>query len=147
MRPLSMAVLALLAHGARSVQAQEVIPDVEYMTGRGGFADRIKGQLILTDTAVVFVTKQGSNVFTVPVSTIRDVTQNVSEDPGSTGRKLLLGVFANRREEYVYIGTETAETAEGIVFKAKKNTSLGIVNKIKLLVRRAGGTLTTTPAP
>lgn len=142
MRSYSMMVLAICALGARAAQAQEVIPDVEYMTGKGGFEDKIKGQLVLTDSAVTFVNKQGANVFTIPVSTIKDVTQNVSEDPGSTGRKLLLGVFANRREEYVYIGTETAETAEGIVFRTKKNTSLGIVNKIKFLVRRAGGTLT-----
>ena len=48
----------------------------------------------------------------------------LTTDPGSVGRKLLLGAFSSKREEFLYVNTESPERAEAIVFKChKKNSS------------------------
>ena len=82
---------------ARRVWAQEVFPDVEYIQGRTGFPEKIKGKLVIQETGLTFFTKHDSTVFTVPLATIKDVTNSLQTDPGSVGRKLMLGMFASKR--------------------------------------------------
>src|SRR2546422_7210048 len=114
------------------VWAQEVFPDVEYIQGRTGFPEKIKGKLVIRDSGLTFVTKNDSTVFTVPIATIKDVTNSLQTDPGSVGRKLMLGMFASKREEFLYLNTETADRAEAIVFKChKKNSSPEMMSKMK----------------
>jgi len=103
--------------------AQEVFQDVEYIQGRTGFPDKIKGKLVLTATELKFV-KNDSTLFTIPLETVKDVTNWLTTDPGGVGRKLLLGAFSSKREEFLYVNTESPERAEAIVFKChKKNSS------------------------
>ena len=96
--------------------AQEVFEDVEYIQGRTGFPNKIKGKLVLTATELKFV-KNDSTLFTIPLETVKDVTNWLTTDPGSVGRKLLLGAFSSKREEFLYVNTESPERAEAIVFK------------------------------
>src|SRR6266568_7667956 len=120
------------------VWAQEVFPDVEYIQGRTGFPEKIKGKLVIQETGLTFFTKHDSTVFTVPLATIKDVTNSLQTDPGSVGRKLMLGMFASKREEFLYLNTETSERAEAIVFKChKKNTSPDMMAKIKFQMTKA----------
>ncbi len=136
---LVAAVIAAAAGVVAPVQAwaQDVFPDVEYIQGRTGFSEKIKGRLVIHATDVAFM-KDDSTVFTVPVATIKDVTNSLQTDPGSVGRKLMLGVFSSRREEFLYLNTETAERAEAIVFKChKKNTSPDMMAKIKFQMTKA----------
>jgi hypothetical protein len=117
--------------------AQEVFPDVEYIQGRTGFAEKIKGKLAIGATGLEFV-KNDSTVFTIPLETIKDVTNSLQTDPGGVGRKILLGVFASKREEFLYVNTETPERAEAIVFKChKKNSSPDMMAKIKFQMAKA----------
>ncbi len=103
--------------------AQEVFQDVEYIQGRTGFPDKIKGKLVLTATELKFV-KNDSTLFTIPLETVKNVTNSLTTDPGGVGRKLLLGAFSSKREEFLYVNTESPERAEAIVFKChKKNSS------------------------
>jgi len=103
--------------------AQEVFQDVEYIQGRTGFPNKIKGKLVLTATELKFV-KNDSTLFTIPLETVKDVTNWLTTDPGGVGRKLLLGAFSSKREEFLYVNTESPERAEAIVFKChKKNSS------------------------
>ena len=119
------------------VWAQEVFPDVEYIQGRTGFPEKIKGKLVIQETGLTFFTKHDSTVFTVPLATIKDVTNSLQTDPGSVGRKLMLGMFASKREEFLYLNTETSERAEAIVFKChKKNSSPDMMAKIKFQIAR-----------
>src|SRR6266566_1106245 len=98
------------------VWAQEVFPDVEYIQGRTGFPE-----------------------------TIKDVTNSLQTDPGSVGRKLMLGMFASKREEFLYLNTETSERAEAIVFKChKKNSSPDMMAKIKFQIARLKPVATDT---
>ena len=117
--PLAAATIAAPAQA----WAQEVFEDVEYIQGRTGFPNKIKGKLVLTATELKFV-KNDSTLFTIPLETVKDVTNWLTTDPGGVGRKLLLGAFSSKREEFLYVNTESPERAEAIVFKChKKNSS------------------------
>jgi hypothetical protein len=124
---------------APAAVAQEGFPNIEYINGKAGFPEKIKGQLILTPTELSFTSKDGAAVFSIPLSEVKDVSNSVEENPGSTGRKLLLGIFANKKEEFVYITTETAAAAEALVFKTKNKMSPGIVAKIRFQVKKTAG--------
>jgi len=120
------------------VAAQDVFPDVEYIQGKGQFTEKIKGQLLVNDSGVTFSKKDGSAVFTIPMAEIKDATNSLQTDPGSVGRKLVLGVFSSKREEFVYVNTETPQRAEVVVFKChKKNTSPEMMAKIKFHMGKA----------
>ncbi len=137
---LGVAVLATAAAVALpvGVWARDVFPDVEYIQGRTGFSEKIKGKLVVNATGVEFRTKSDSVVFTVPIETIKDVSNSLQTDPGGVGRKLMFGVFASKREEFVYLNTETPERAEGIVFKChKKNSSPDLMAKIRFQMAKA----------
>ena len=101
MHPHSVLLLGFLLAPAIT-QAQDVFPDVEYISGKDGFPDKIKGELIVSDSAVVFARKTGETLFTIPIASLTQASNNTEENPGSTGRKLLLGIFANKKEEFVY---------------------------------------------
>lgn len=135
---LVIAVIAAAGVAAPvQVWAQDVFPDVEYIQGRTGFSEKIKGKLVIGATDVVFQ-KDDSTVFTIPIATIKDVTNSLQTDPGSVGRKLMLGVFASKREEFLYVNTETPDRAEAIVFKCrKKNTSPDMMAKIKFQMAKS----------
>ena len=112
-------VTPLLAAATIAAPAQawaQVFQDVEYIQGRTGFPDKIKGKLVLTATELKFV-KNDSTLFTIPLETVKNVTNSLTTDPGGAGRKLLLGAFSSQREEFLYVNTESPERAEAIVFK------------------------------
>ncbi len=135
---LSMLTMLCLAPVA-ALQAQEMFPDVEYVAGKDGFADKAKGTLILGTDELRFVNKDGNLIFAVPVASITEVTQDVQVRDASVGKKLLFGGLAgSRKQEFVQITAESATTAEGIVFKVKQGTSINVVAKIKFAVKRAG---------
>lgn len=136
-------VAALLTAASLAVPlalvAQDVFPDVEYTQGRTGFGDKIKGKLKISATGLEFV-RDDSTVFTVPLETVKDVSNSLQTDPGGVGRKILFGAFASKREEFLYVNTETADRAEAIVFKChKKNTSAEMMAKIKFYMSKLKG--------
>src|SRR6184192_4636846 len=63
---LVAAVLATAATVALPVRvwAQDVFPDVEYIQGRTGVPEKIKGKLVVNASGVEFRTKSDSVVFT-----------------------------------------------------------------------------------
>src|SRR5437867_13449093 len=95
--------------------ANEVFKDVEYISGRAGFDQKIKGDLELTSSEMIFKDKKGKVQFSIPVSIIKEAKNSVEVDPGSTGAKIMLGIFASKKEEFLYLKTETADAAEAIV--------------------------------
>jgi hypothetical protein len=133
-------VLAVLCLGtAAHLRAQEMFPDVEYIAGKDGFAEKAKGTLVLGAEELRFVNKDGNLIFAVPVASITEVTQDVQVRDASVGKKLLFGGLAgSRKQEFVQVTSESATTAEGIVFKVKQGTSVNVVAKIKFAVKRAG---------
>ena len=129
MRFIVVAV-GLLGIAPASGWAQTVYPDVEYVRGRESLPNKIKGQLIVSDSSVAFARKNGEEVISIPVGQIRDVSNSYQTDPGSFGRKLLFGIFASRNEEYLFLSAETPERAEVLIFKTKRNLSPEMVVKI-----------------
>jgi hypothetical protein len=139
-RQMFMSMLTMLCLApAAALHAQEMFPDAEYVAGKDGFADKAKGTLILGTEELRFVNKDGNLIFAIPVASITEVTQDVQVRDASVGKKLLFGGLAgSRKQEFVQITSESATTAEGIVFKVKQGTSVNVVAKIKFAVKRAG---------
>ena len=134
---LLMLTVLCLGTAAR-LHAQEMFPDVEYVAGKDGFADKAKGTLVLGPQELRFVNKDGNLIFAIPVASITEVTQDVQVRDASFGKKLLIGGLAgSRKQEFVQITSESATTAEGVVFKVKQGTSVNVVAKIKFAVKRA----------
>jgi hypothetical protein len=127
---LIVAAVGLLGITPASGWAQTVYQDVEYVRGRESLPDKIKGQLVINDSSIVFARKNGEEVISIPVDQIRAVSNSYQTDPGSFGRKLLFGIFASRNEEYLFLTAETPERAEVLIFKTKKNLSPEMVVKI-----------------
>jgi hypothetical protein len=143
MRPAAWLVAAgLLVAGVATAQESVetvVYRDTEYVSGKTGFGKKIKGQLVLQEQEVSFRDNDGNKVFGIPIKAVKEVSNSVETDPGSFGRKMALGVFASKREEFLTVKTESPEGAEAVVFKCKKKTSEGMTAKIQFLQKKAAG--------
>ena len=138
MKSLGAFLLLATALIASTAWAEDLFPDIQYVSGRAGFGEKIKGgSLTLTADELRFADKQGKVIFTVPLTEITEVSNSIEQNPGSTGAKLMLGVFASKKEEFVYVNTETSSAAEALVFKVKNKTSPAIVAKIKFQLKSA----------
>lgn len=129
--------IALVALSAGSQVNQDKYPDIEYTTGKAGFAQKIKGALVVDEKTVAFVDNKGAKVFEMPIATITSASQSREKEEGSFGRKMALGVFAGKTEEFLQVETKTSESAEVIVFKTKKKQSPGIAAKINFYVEKS----------
>lgn len=155
--PVAAAVLALCAAPA-SVQAQDLIPDVEYFTGKEGMEEKEKGVLMVSAEGIRFTKKDGTVLITIPIGTIVQVERSTDIRDASVGKKLLFGSLAgSRKQEFLTISTETSSTAEAIIFKLKQNTGAAAVAKINFHRKQAGAIIApagadsaarpTNPAP
>jgi len=138
MKSVGALLLLVSALIASTAWAEDLFPDIQYVSGRAGFGEKIKGgSLILTAEELRFADKQGKVVFSIPLAEITEVSNSIEQNPGSTGAKIMLGVFASKKEEFVYVNTETSSAAEALVFKVKNKTSPAMVAKIKFQVKNA----------
>ena len=77
---------------------------------------------------------------TVPVAGITEVGNQTDVRDASVGKKLLFGGLAgSRKQDFVQITYETADLAEGLVFKVKQGTATGVVAKIQFAVKKKKG--------
>lgn len=146
MRSMVAAVAALMllpvmatAQSKDSAQAGSsyVIENVEYISGKDGFADKMKGELVVTQDALVFRQKDKS-VFAIPMVSVTEIGRQTDIRDGSVGKKLLFGSLAgSRKQEFVNISAETDSTAEGMVFKVKQGTSQNAATKIRFYAKKA----------
>ena len=137
MRSTVACLILCCALFASTAWADETFPDVQYVPGKAGFDKKVKGTLTLTATELRFTDKDSKPVFGIPLGSVKEVTNSVEQNPGSTGAKIMLGVFASKKEEFLYVKTETDEAAEAVVFKVKNKTSPAIVAKVEFQVKKA----------
>jgi hypothetical protein len=133
----SWAVAAVLA--AVPAMAGDTYPNTEYVSGKGGFNQKIKGTLTVDENAVTFQDKAGREVFSVPMAAVVSASNTKERDEGSFGRKMALGIFASKTEEFLQVDTKTDTGAEAIVFKTKKKMSPGMAAKINYYVEKRVG--------
>jgi hypothetical protein len=130
-----MRTVSALAAGvilsALPLSAADTFPDIEYITGKAGFNQKVKGMLVVDEKEVRFADKNGNTVFSVPIPDVVDATRSREREEGSFGRKMALGIFASKNAEYLRLETKSATGAEVIVFQTKKEKSPGIAAKIK----------------
>lgn len=107
---------------------------IEYMTGKAGMHKQ-KGKITLTATELQF-TDGGTVLFAVPLNTVTKVSSNRETDHGSPLSAALWGPSA-KTEDFVYVTTESATAAEGLVFRVKRKESSGIAAKIEFAAKKA----------
>jgi hypothetical protein len=107
---------------------QERFIGVEYMAGHTGLDNKTAGHLLLTNETVLFtkLDNQETPVFSMPLRSITEVTSAVDRKEASVGSKIMFGFLAkSRKEELGQISTAGPAGAEGIVFRIRKNESVG----------------------
>ncbi|HWA58232.1 MAG TPA: hypothetical protein VG692_13315 [Gemmatimonadales bacterium] len=147
MRLLPLATLLLVtATAAPRLAAQDIVADVEYFTGKGGFEEKQKGMLVLSAEGIKFADKNGGQIFDIPMVTITQVERSTDIRDASVGKKLLFGSLAgSRKQEFLTITTESESTAEAVVFKLKQNTGAAALAKINFYRKKAGATIPDAP--
>jgi hypothetical protein len=116
--------------------AADSFPDTEYVSGKAGFTQKIKGTLTVDDTMVKFQDKDGREVFSLPMASVVKASNSKEHDEGSFGRKMALGIFASKTEEFLQIDTKSDNGAEAVVFKTKKKMSPGMAAKINFYAEK-----------
>jgi hypothetical protein len=142
MRTIALSAVAICILMGTAASAQKhypatVYPETQYVSGKEGFTRSIKGQLVIDEHEIAFRQNDGTAVFAISMKSVLAVSNRVETDPGSVGRKALLGVFATRREEFLTVSAHGPNGTETIVFKAKRKTSDGMVGKVQFYQRRA----------
>ena len=127
-------------------QGADTYEGVEYISGKDKFEKKIKGILHIDVEEIRFTDKKGRPIFTIPHSILTEVSTSSGKEEGSFGRKMALGIFASKNQDYLYINTETKDTAEGLVFKCKKNTSQGMAAELHFYMKRASAANTQQTA-
>jgi hypothetical protein len=135
MQPIHQYLLPIcvgMALGAPATAwSQAAYPEAEYIAGHSGFPAKLKGTLRVTPEGISFEGKDGAVAFSIPMSEITSASQQTDIVSASLGMRVLLGSLAgSRKQEFVQVAVESADNAEGIVFKVKKGTSIDIVTKI-----------------
>jgi hypothetical protein len=141
MKMMTAVGLGVLLMAAPQAHAQS-FPDTEYVSGRSGFGQKTKGTLVVEEGQLRFQDKNGALVFAIPMSQITDALDSREHNDGSFGRKVALGIFAGKTEEFLTVKTQTADNAEAVIFKCKKKTAPGIAAKVSFYAKKAkdGGT-------
>jgi hypothetical protein len=138
MRRALLAAIAIMCCAARAAHAQDMFQDTEYISGKSGFDEKVKGTLFVAPQAMRFMTKEGTVLFSIPIEHITEASQDVQIRDASVGKKLLWGGLAgSRKQEFVQVTTESEETAEGVVFKVKQGTSVNVIAKIRYAMKKA----------
>jgi hypothetical protein len=112
------------------VFSQDRFAEVEYVSGKAGFAKKVKGFLTLDQKAVSFSDRKGETLFSIPMAEIDKAAAGTEHEEGSFGRKMALGIFASKTQEYLNVESHNGSGAEGVVFKVKKKAGPGMATKI-----------------
>ena len=111
--------------------------DVEYISGKAGFEKKVKGQLTIDEKSASFSDEKGGVIFSIPMTEIDKAEAGDQREEGSFGRKMALGIFASKTEEYLHIDSHTQTGAEAVVFKVKKHTGPGMATKVMFWAGKA----------
>ena len=127
--------LSLVIAGSSIAHAADVFK-AEYVSGKAGFENKIKGQLTIDAQSLTF--RNGDKtIFVVPMTEVTKASNAVENNTGGLGRKVMFGNLSNRSEGFVYVTTENAVAAEALVFKVDQKAPAGIVAKIEFAMKKA----------
>jgi len=149
MRWSTMAATVAFLVGPATAAAQDLFPNVEYISGRAGMEDKKKGTLLIGDSEVKLMDKKGGTILTIPLSAITEATNSTERGDAGLVKKAAFGIFAgSKKEDYLVISTETATEAEGIVFRVhEKNVAPGLVAKLRFRLGKLKATEDTVGHP
>lgn len=110
---------------------------VEYVAGKAGFEKKIKGRLTIDEHGVRFDDQKGRAIFSIPAVGIDGAKAGAEREEGSFGRKMALGIFASKTQEYLQVESHDATGAEAVVFRVRKKTGAGMAAKIHFWADKA----------
>src|SRR5262245_37551801 len=87
-------------------------PGTEYVSGKSGVQNKVKGTLVVEENEVRFLAGNGAPVFSIPMASITRASASREHDDGSFGRKMALGIFAGKTEEFLQVESQTSTGAE-----------------------------------
>jgi hypothetical protein len=118
---------------AANVFAADTFDGVEYIAGHAG-AKQHKGRLSITDTELRFL--DGSKaLFVIPLPTIVSAVVSTEATHGVSG----FSWNAVKSQDYVTVKTESAQSAEALVFKIGNKQAAGVAAKIEFAAKKAKG--------
>jgi hypothetical protein len=120
-------------------------PGTEYVSGKGGLQNKVKGTLVVEENEVRFQAASGAVVFSIPMTNVVKASDSKERDEGSFGRKAALGIFASKTEEFLQVDTKSEQGAEAVIFKCKKKTAPGMAAKINFFAKLKEQPPTATP--
>jgi hypothetical protein len=119
--------------------AQDIVRDVDYVSGHDGLSEKSKGILILSQQGVRFTDGDGKVILDLPIATVVGASESSDIRDASFGKKMLFGGFAGtRKQEFLTVQTETSANAEALIFKLKQHTAAGVVAKINFYKKKSG---------
>ena len=118
--PVLVACTLLLAGIAL---AADSFRNVEYISGRAGLEKKVKGQLTIDEKEMSFTDERGKHLLSIPMAEIDKAEAGAQREEGSFGRKMALGIFASKTEEYLHVESHNDAGAEAVVLKVKRNTA------------------------
>lgn len=128
-----MKVMALVMGGlflASPALCGDSFPGTEYVSGKDGLQNKVKGSLVIEENEVRFLAGNGGVVFSIPMTSVVKAADSKEREEGSFGRKAALGIFASKTEEFLQVETQSDQGAEAVIFKCKKKTAPGMAAKI-----------------
>ena len=93
LRTAMLLSLALTCIGSVA-SAQDMYPEVEYISGHENMTNKQKGTLLIGDSELTFTKKDGTILFSVPFSEVTEVSNQSDIRDASVGKKLLWGGLA-----------------------------------------------------
>lgn len=126
------------------IVAQDIIRDVDYVSGRDGLSEKTKGILIVSEQGVRFTDHDGKLVLDLPIASVVGASEASDIRDASFGKKMLFGGFAGtRKQEFLTVQTETSANAEALIFKLKQHTAAGAVAKINFYKKKSASAAPT----
>jgi len=135
-------LMALGVLSAAALVQADSFTDVEYVSGMTGFTKKAKGTLVVEESQLRFQNKDGALIFAIPIAEVTDAVDSREHSEGSVGRKMALGIFAGKDEEFLTVKAENSASAEAVVFKCRSKTASGMAAKINFFAKRAHQTAT-----
>jgi len=135
MKAMGWLVGALLV--ASPALCGDSFPGTEYVSGKSGLQNKVKGTLVVEESEIRFLAGNGTPVFSIPMASVTGASASREHDDGSFGRKMALGIFAGKTEEFLQVESSSQVGAEAVVFKCQKKTSPGMAAKINFYAVKA----------
>ena len=135
MRRIGLAVgWVLLAAGP--LAAQETFRAIEYVSGTDEIPHGARGNLILSDSTVVFAGGDAGKILVIPLARITAVTSSADDNTNRLGAMDPFDLFARTDGEFVYLDRAGDAGLQELVFKTGTGKSRAVAAGIRAAMQQ-----------